>query len=409
MQTIVRFLLGAVVVAAGAAGVVACSSDEAEKPVVAGSGGQTQGPSDLAGCYKGSSACPAIAGTKCFALADNTDSKVKNMRLSQLHVTAPSLLATGAIPTTVVSPAVTLNLPACYLNSTQKGGLFNWLASLDTDTGKLTTGGANVPASPTDGYCFLKQTVGTTMVEPITIDTDFDKATNKFSTKGLIAKLVVPIYTADPNKPEGKGKDPILLPLSNGKIFDVTLTENGNCVGRFKGEDGELDENCQTITSDPKDDASYQWVDGAKLEGTITLEEADAVDVVDLGASLCTLLTNKKQDAADAKGIKRCLRTADNLIEYDKMKSPEIEGDGATAFVTLKASFAASAVKVNETCPLSVGSRIFRPRPGRRAGGRGEFPGPGPATKHAEPGPGPFLAAGGAAWPAGDGRPNIQQ
>lgn len=291
-------------------------------------------------CYIGvDTTCPRITGTRCYALEDYSDSPTKYLRLSQLHVTAPNLLSTGAIPTTVVTPAVTLDLPQCYMNSPGKGGLFNWLIEIDTDAKRLKTGGAAF-AQPTDGYCFLDEKIGESQVKPVEVDIDYDPTTGKFATKDKLDLLVVPIYTSPDSTP-------ILLPISNATITGGELSENGNCIGRFKGEPGELEDGtCATLTSDSSSDDAYQWKDGAQLEGTITLEEADKVDVVDLGVSLCKLITNHAGEKVN--GIARCLRDADGVIDYSGAK--QIEGSGKDAYVTLKAGLAASAVKRSAAC-----------------------------------------------------------
>jgi hypothetical protein len=313
-----------------------------------GGGGGVSGQGSLGPCYPTAPACIGLDGSRCIALANNASLGVKTLRISQLHITAPAALATGAFPVAFIMPSVTLNLPACYLESSAKGGLLNWLLSLDTEKSTLTIGGALVPLAPEQGYHFMKQTVGTVGVTPATVAIDYDTTTGAFSAKQSIPKLALPIYNFNPHTPQGAGKDPTLLPLSNVIISDGILSEGGNCIGRFKGEQGELDKFCLTTSSKPPEDAAYSWVNGAKLTGTITLEEADKVDILEFGQSLCTLITKHKTSEPDPTGIKRCGREGSGHI--DLAGTSDIEGAFNAEYVTFTTGITASAVTLTD-CP----------------------------------------------------------
>jgi hypothetical protein len=311
------------------------SSDDAATP--------TPSPTTASGCYKPSAACNVVDGTKCMAKIDNSASTRKTLRLSQLQVLKPAGLASKVIQFTVVGPAVTANDKACGLN-TAKGGQFNWLLDFDLTAKTLRTGGARI-ADPDKGYCFLKTDVGGVAVDPIVAQISYDDATGKFATTSQIDKLVVPIFTTtDPNNV------PILLPITNAQIADGTLTEKGNCIGRFKGEAGELDEDCQTTSSDVNDPAAYQFENAGKVRGVVTLEETEKVMIVDLKQTLCRFLFGIGDPNDDTK----CPTGADGKLTAEvmaKADSASVPG-GAKDSVALEASFSAASIKILDgDCP----------------------------------------------------------
>jgi|GEM_PF-547252 len=342
---------GALALALGSVLAPGCTVDDEPRPTLPALPVSTNSGT----CYE-PPGCQVQPNSKCLAKIDNSKSDRKTLRLSQLRVLAPAKLSTKLVQNTIVSPAVTQLDPPCLLKDVNKGGLFNWLVDFDTKSKTLRTGCARAIEDLSTGYCFLKADYGSIHVEPITADIDFDPAKGTFATKAPIAQLAIPIFQKrDPND------IPILLPLRNAEILDGTLSSDGNCIGRYRGETGELDANCDTTSSDVSDPASYRFENGGKIQGVITLEEADQVKIVDLKQTLCTLLTGKF--AADkVDGYQVCSReggalSAEVMASADASSTP----DGPKDAVKLAAEFAASAIKILDgECNLNVGGRFSR-------------------------------------------------
>ncbi len=339
----------------------ACSSEKSDEGASV-----TPAPANLGGCYPTDPKC-TIAGSKCQALIDNSASNKKTLRISQLKVSKPAALASTTINFTIIGPAVTIqDNDACHLRPGLKAGTFNWLMEFDlTDPAKATlrTGGARPVKDVSAGYCFLTDSIGGSSLAPQTIPIVYDKATGAFST-GEGKALTVPIFLDQEAK-----TTPILLPLQGVKITNGKLTENGNCIGRFRGDVGELDSACQTLSSDPTDPQAFQFEKGADLEGYITAEEADKVKIVDLSQSLCSFLSNVREPCVEDSSFKCCRRGADGKVDLSSASGkPDFSSTGQKACsgtpdcdaYLLGTELSAAAVKINDTCNLPALSRCWR-------------------------------------------------
>ena len=258
-------------------------------------------------------------------------------------------IATPPVPcTTIVSPAVTQYDPGCLLNDASKGGLFNWLLDIDTEAKTLRTGGARGVDDISAGYCFLQADFSDLKVEPIQTDITYDETSGAFATTGSIERLTVPIFqTRNPDDV------PILLPLRLASISDGTLSTDGNCIGRYRGESDELTPgDCTTTMNNAKSDENYRFIDGATIQGIISLEEADHVKIIDLSASLCTLLTGVSVKAANNYGT--CPRNPDGTFTSSVLANGNASTvpAGSIDGVLFVATFAASSVTIqNGACP----------------------------------------------------------
>lgn len=330
----------------------ACGGDDDSAPTSSGSGGSSS--SALGPCYPTAAKC-GISGTKCMALIDVSQEKKKTLRLSQLQVTKPALLASKAIQNTIVGPAVTMKSDKdCALAADPtKAGTFNWLVEFDLTTAgaeAIKTGGAKPVADPAAGYCFLKASYNGLDVGPVNSKIKYDAATGSFETTDPL-DIKVPIFLDKDGT-----KTPIVLPIRGGVIKGGTLSENGNCIGRFRGETGELDPKaeCQPTTGDPTDPAAYQYKNGAILEGYVTAEEADQVLIVDLKKSMCSLLANQaEKKMINGEQYDVCKRTADGKLDFSMTTTgPDFKSPNATAndSYRLGAELAASAVKITGDC-----------------------------------------------------------
>ena len=333
--------------AAGSAGSAGSSGSSGGSSGSGGSAGFTTCDERPGPCYPKSSACGVVCESKCQARADYSKEDVKRLRMSQLKVTAPTALASALIQKDILHSAIYYNSPEC-LQYGEKGGTFNWLFEVDVTTGKARTGGAK-PVSDVDaGYCFVSEDIGNLKAEAVDVELDITKGTDgsfDFKTKAKIPLVVVPIYLD-----AEATKDPILLPLRGVSLTDGTLSENGNCIGRFRGETDELDPASECRNSGSQNDPNFfAWENAAKLDGYITMEEADEVIIVDVGnTSLCGFLTGH------FKGEK-CAE--DNFAEAKTKVDFDSDGDGTNDSFSLKGDFSASATNfatATGDCKLAV-------------------------------------------------------
>lgn len=315
--------------AALAVGMAGCGGDD-ETGTSSGSSGATCEPD---------AACKSYVGTtsECLALTDNTGSASAGLRMSQLVITRPPVLATGAVAG-IVGGAVKLGIDECHLKGT---GTFSWL--LQFENGTLKTGGAKPVTDPRGGYCFVNEMVGGQTVAPILVDAPVG-ADGSFSA-AMGADVVVPIYL------DAMATQVVLLPLNQARLFGGTLSTDQNCIGDFNGAGLDPTNLCL-----PDEEAGiYSFNNAAELEGFITLEQADTVIVDTLGQSLCVLLSgDATQYGVDAPdGTKVCARDANAAIVYqgDWCAATNAAADAACKdAVKLGASFAASAVKITGDC-----------------------------------------------------------
>lgn len=282
------------------------------------------------------------ADPACVAIVDNKDLKQFGLRMSQILINKPASLGPAKFVGKTVAGGVSWKRPDCYLAGDAEGGTFSWIALIDLDTNTVCTGGAKPPAKPEDGYSFVNEMImqgGKTFdIKPIKFSSP-ELAMGKFSVADG-QDIIVPIYTAEGGV--------ILLPLREARITEATLSSNNNCVGSFNGTGLDPLNNCLPLPSENQ----FSFNNAGKLEGYITLEDADSI-VVDLAkASLCALLT---EDGDGAMPTSKCKRDAMGKIAYkgDWCDATNAAADATCAdAVQLAADFAASAVKINGGCPI---------------------------------------------------------
>jgi len=282
------------------------------------------------------------ADPTCVAIVDNKDQKQFGLRMSQILINKPATLGPAKFVGKTVGSGVTWKRPDCFLTGDSDGGTFSWLIQFDLDTNMVCTGGAKPPAKAEDGYTFVNEML---MQDGKT----FDIKPIKFSSPNLSGgtfsvtdgqDIIVPIYTAEGGV--------ILLPLRKARILEGTLSSNNNCVGSFNGKGLDPFNNCGPSPADNQ----FTFNNAGKLDGYITLEDADDI-IVDLAkASLCALLT---EDGDGAMPNSKCKRDAMSKITYkgDWCDATNAAADASCAdAVQLAADFAASAVKINGACPI---------------------------------------------------------
>ena len=256
-------------------------------------------------------------------------------------INKPAALAPTTFVGGVVTGGVSLAQTECYLNGT---GTFSWLLYFDTATNTVCTGGAKPSADPLgQGFCFVngQETVGgkTFDIKPIKFDSDLTTNTFEVVTG---QDIIVPVYS---------DTGLVLLPLKKARIVDGKLSADHNCVGNFNAEKLDPFNNCY---ANPKaEPPEYSFVSDGKIEGYITLEEADSVVVSTAHASLCVSCSGGTSDNGTPDA--HCTRDANMKIQFkgDWCDATNAAADASCAdSVALGADFAASAVKISGGCPI---------------------------------------------------------
>ncbi|MBM4357127.1 MAG: hypothetical protein FJ096_03370 [Deltaproteobacteria bacterium] len=313
--------LGAVALAA------ACSSSEDGTSSSSTSTGS--GP----GCAPTDPKCPALAvESDCLGLVDNSGKDQFVLRLSQLAVTAPKAL-TGPTVAKVVGDGVNINLPECNIAGK---GTFSLVVEFDLAKGMLRAGGAAPVANPAEGYCYVYDEKN--KVAPVDVKATFDSSL-KFSTEEL-PKITLPVYV------DATATSAVFLPVTGAKLVDGQISEDHNCIGSFNASGLEPVNSC---LPDPAAGIDY-FINGAKLTGYITIEEADSVMVDLLGQSLCVLLSGDPEKYGDTGSPKKCKRTSGKVdLEGDWCSTTNSAGGCKDSF-KLEAALAASSVKFRDDC-----------------------------------------------------------
>jgi hypothetical protein len=267
----------------------------------------------------------------CLPLKQNTGS-VLDFRLRRLNVIAPPPLTYASnylIQSLVIDNAVDLAAKECGENGK---GTFNWLFRLDKGNSRVTTGGAPPVTDPFNtGYCFFNHKVGPLSVTQVTGPVHADPS-GTYSTEP-IPKLLVPIFL------DVEATQTIVLPLTNTVIRDVTISSDGSCIGSLNLL--ALDNSCADSYSD-----CSKWHTAGSIGAFITLEDADSVVIDLLHETLCVLLTGS--GAPGNNGVQVCARSGGKIAATgDYCSSPAGPGGCADSY-WLAATFAASAVKIND-------------------------------------------------------------
>lgn len=292
------------------------------------------------GACEPAAGCPAAAVTsECIALVDNTGKDKFVLRLSQLSLTAPEALKTDLIYG-IISKAVYLNLPqACVV---QGDGSFSLVTEFDKAAGTLRVGGAFPEADPTAGYCYVEDAANA--IAPITIPFSLG-ADGTFQTDP-IPSVKVPVFT------DATATKVVYLPLHETVLKNAKLSADQNCIGRFAHEGLDPAIGC---VADPPELEYFQ--NGGTLEGYISLEEADLVDVELAGVSLCVLLSGNPTEFGDMQTpIKRCVRDAGGAITFKgDWDATSNSAGGMQDAVRLTADFAGSSATLKASgCPAGT-------------------------------------------------------
>lgn len=288
-----------------------------------------------AACEPKGAVCKVVT-SDCIALEDNSKAAKPGLRMAQLTITKPPVLAAGVVAN-IVGNGVQMNLSECNLEG---GGTFSWIIEIDPATGMMKTGGAKPQANPSDGYCFVNEMLGGKQVAPISFDSGL--ASGSFSGKMPI-DVVVPIFL------DAMASTYVLMPLHQ-VVLDGKLSADNNCIGSYNADTLDPKNNC---LAEPPDKLAF--TNDGHLNGFITLEEADTVIVDTLGQSLCVLLSGDAATYGDGATPNKCKRDAMMNIVY-KGAWCSTSNTAATPGMCedaekLEAEYAASSVKITGDCP----------------------------------------------------------
>jgi len=227
--------------------------------------GQTQ-------CMAGAGKCAieAKCGSQdtCLPLSSNAGKTTLDFRMRQLYVVAPQSLA--GLQKIVIDQGIYLK-NAC---GEKQNGTFSWMLRVDKTAGTLTTGGSPVVDPFGAPFCFYRNNVNGLSIQPVTVKITFN---GKSFDSDTLSALNIPIFII--NNPT-----PVILPVRGAKIVGATIDPD-DCIGKFHKD--ALDQTCQEYdySSCPR------WEPAGALGGYITLDDADRVDVREVGKTLCVQLT----------------------------------------------------------------------------------------------------------------------
>ncbi len=307
---------------------------------VGGCSSSTSGGGSGAGATTGcepKASCTAVEKT-CLGLTENKGLTKFGLRIAELDLNSPAALTNGVVKG-AVSGGVTADDKACNLDGS---GTFNWIIQFDTMAKTIKTGGARPVADATKGYSFDMETFtqGGKMfnVAPVTFTNISPDASGNFAiTTGT--DLVVPIFL------DSAGSSVVILPLHQARLLMGTLSSDQDCIGSYNGANLDPANNCQP------DSTHNQFNAGGKLDGYITLEEADTVVVSALNQSLCVLLSgNAAMYGMTPAGSKTAVCDRDSMgkiVYQGGWCSTTNSAGGCADSEQLAAGFAANSVLIN--------------------------------------------------------------
>lgn len=287
-------------------------------------------------CSPVAAECCQAKAAECIPFTDNSAAAKPTLRMAQLTIKEPPVLATGTVAN-IVGNAVLANAEACNLAGS---GTFSWGMEIDSATKMVKTGGMRPIADPTaESYCFVNEMLGGKQIAPVNFDSGLG-ADGKFS--GKVGDIVVPIFL------DAMATSYVLMPLKQVTL-DGTISSDFNCIGKYNADKLETKLSCQ-----PEPPDSYAFTEAGNLVGYITLEDADSVIVSSLHQSLCVLLSGDSAMYGDGGSPDvKCKRDANQKIVYPGKwcSTTNMAADAACSDAEhLIGTFAASAAKISGDC-----------------------------------------------------------
>ncbi|MEZ4301602.1 MAG: hypothetical protein R3B70_42100 [Polyangiaceae bacterium] len=273
--------------------------------------------------------CSEVGGvpSECVALTDNSKATKSGLRMAQLQLQLPAAFK-NPVTAGPLEQGVTPNLKSCALSG---DGTFSWLIELDEDQGILQIGSARPVADPTEGYCFIDETLAGIAVQPATAGASIRGGVLSMDAS---ADVVIVIFL-------GGAESFLLLPL-RGLLLGGALSADKNCIGKLNAELLGPSPDCEPVGDVP-------WFEnGGTIDAHVSLEEADAVQIDALKQSLCVLLTGDPGTG----NPKKCVRDANGeIVAKGDFCSVTNEAGGCQDAVRVQGEFAASAVTIHGACP----------------------------------------------------------
>lgn len=289
------------------------------------------GPSELGDspCTNTTSVATCPTDTACMAMRKQSGAK-SDYRFGRLEFAAPaSLLALEGIAFT---PFVN---PNCVDKLSGEG--LNLLLRLDRSSGTIQIGGAarsvdhatfsflgtSFDPSTYASVCPGAASAGSApfALAPASSCISWSTGGTSFST-GTMATLNIPIY----DTPSGP---PMMLPLREASLQDVTVSPDGNCIGSWQRSFF-----CGM---------SVGWTTDGAIVGKIAADDADRIVIKKVGCqSLCALLVN---DSSKTDSSGHCRKDASGRV-IAGLGDTCVGGAGCKNAFQFTAAFAAYGVTI---------------------------------------------------------------
>jgi hypothetical protein len=262
----------------------------------------------------------------CLAETDNAGASRFGLRVADFAFTSPTSLFSW-----IAGEAFPPNLPACLAAG---DGLSSWLLRFDLTAGTLTMGGATAPSDPAASYTFLDTMVpqgGTTYhVAPVTFGLT-QAADGSFATSAP-QDLDFPMFTS------ASPTTPAVLSFHSVRAEGLVLSHGNDCIGQYQPGSAAADGTC----------TNPSFTHAGTLDAFIDLEEADAMEIPGLHATLCVLFATSDTYVDQTQPVAHCKRTG-GVIDFkgDWCSATNAPADASCATaVKFSADVAASAVAI---------------------------------------------------------------
>jgi hypothetical protein len=277
----------------------------------------------------------------CLAVYDNNGKSSFALRLGQLDFYKP-VAFTGNIEKAAFLSSVTMNLPKCNLKGS---GTFSWIVQLDPAANTFQIGAAKPPADPHNGYSFVDETItqGGKMFHIAPVAGKATVAADGTIQADTLESILLPVYI------NAAATDVLLIPIHKVHILDTDtkISSDHNCIGRYNAAGLKESDGCLPNV----DENINAFINGGKIDGYISLEEADSIIISSFGLnrSLCVLLSNSAGVFGDGGSPAKCKRDGVGKIKFNgDLCIATGMGADATCYdaVSFYAGFAASAVEL---------------------------------------------------------------
>ena len=276
----------------------------------------------------------------CLAVYDNAGKTSFALRLGQLDFFKPGAFQ-GTVEKGAFGPPVTMNLPKCNLKGS---GTFSWIVKLDTVAHTFQFGTSKPPSDPHDGYSFVNETLTkdgqTYQIAPVTGAATL--TADGTIQADMLDNVLLPAYL------NAQATDVLLIPLHKVRILDTEtkVSADHNCIGHYNAANLKPSQGCLPSIIDNID----AFINGGRLTGYISLEEADKIIITAFGLnrSLCVLLSGSGGLYGDGGSPAKCKRVGAEIKFNGDWCINTDQGASVTCYdaVSVDVGFAASAVEL---------------------------------------------------------------